>query len=82
MGYFNIGNCLDGYQIIMEYADIEKSLCIGKKGNEYAVFATEDNFKFDAYTMLTKEEAKYLLLKKSELNNIIEEFYNNANKKR
>lgn len=70
MGYFNIGNYLDGYQIIMEYADIEKSLCIGKKGNEYAVFATEDNFKFDAHTMLTKEEAKYLLLKNSKLDDI------------
>jgi len=76
MGYFNVGNYLNGYQIIMEYEDVEKSLCIGKKGNEYAVFATEDIFTFNAYTMLTKKEAKYLLLKKSELNDIIEEFYN------
>ena len=81
MEHFNVGDYLGGYQILMEYADIEKSLCIGKKGDEYAIFATEDNFTVHAYTMLTKEEAKYLLLKNLKLDDI-EEFYNNANRKR
>ena len=71
MGYFNVGDYLDSYQIIMEYMDNEKSLCIGSNGDKYAVFETYDGITTHAYTMLTKEQADFLFSQKYKLHNKI-----------
>ena len=71
MRHFNVGDNMCGYEIIMEYMDDEKSLCIGNNGNNYAVFETYDDITTHAYTMLTKEEADFLFSQKYKSYNII-----------
>lgn len=67
MGYFNVGDNMYGYQIIMECSDNEKSLCIGRNGDNYAVFETYDGITTHAYTMLTRKEAHVLFSQKYKL---------------
>ena len=68
MGYFNVGDNMFGYQIIMSYTDNEKSLCIGRSigsnSDDYAVFETYDDITTNAFTMLTREEADFLFSQK------------------
>ena len=71
MRHFNVGDNMCGYEIIMEYMDDEKSLCVGNNGNNYAVFETYDDITTHACTMLTKEEAYLLFSQKYELHNKI-----------
>ena len=71
MRHFNIGDYMCGYQIIMEYMDEEKSLCIGNNGDNYAVFETYDDTITHAYTVLTKEEADFLFSQIYKLHNDI-----------
>lgn len=71
MRHFNIGDYMCGYQIIMEYMDEEKSLCIGNNGDNYAVFETYDDTTTHAYTVLTKEEADFLFSQIYKLHNDI-----------